>query len=307
MQKESLFKTKLAIIQLECPEFSESDLKILESEHQSGKRNKKRSFWKIDELGERVYQDIKNFSPHQIYYHHLFKLAERDGEIDRDTRLDLPSSTLTGDDYDYWCRMDFWHTYEFIGLLIGRSPNQIAQYVSEAGPTTTELAHQVLSLKVLLDRSYDMRKIDFRSAPQVLLAWAKGKQIDLPELLVASAGKFGLLDFDEDSQQTETQLQDQNVVQMPNTVQTKNAKPQLHTKERDSMSKLIIGMAVRGYSYDPAQKRSPIASEISDDLAACGISMDVDTARKYLKQSSEYLPRDFKPNSETPKPNSRTG
>ena len=306
MQTESLAQTKLEIIRLECPNFSASDLKILETEYASGKPHKKRSFWKIDQAGERAFQTIKNFTPHQIYFYHLFKLAERNDEIDRDKRLGVPSAKLASEDYDYWCRADYWTSSEFIGLLLGLSPNYIAPYTRETGSATTEIDEKVLSLKMLLDRSYDLRKLDYRSSPQTLLAWAKSKQIDLPERLIVAAEKFRLFDYDDEDRSIGKEMQDQNVIQLPNTEQATRIEPPVNKKERDSMLKLIIGMAVRAYVYDPTQSRSSIASEISDDLATCGISMDVDTIRKYLKQSAEYLPREAKPNSTKPKPNSRT-
>ncbi|MEC5291601.1 hypothetical protein VSX64_23035 [Aurantimonas sp. C2-6-R+9] len=58
------------------------------------------------------------------------------------------------------------------------------------------------------------------------------------------------------------------------------------------MLKLVIGMAVKGYSYDPASGRSPTAKEIATDLALIGLPMDEDTVRKYLKESASLLPQD---------------
>ena len=62
------------------------------------------------------------------------------------------------------------------------------------------------------------------------------------------------------------------------------------TRERDTLLKLIIGMARDSYNYDPKLNRSSVPQEISNDLAKHGISMDVDTVRKWLKQAAEFLP-----------------
>ena len=64
----------------------------------------------------------------------------------------------------------------------------------------------------------------------------------------------------------------------------------LHTKERETLLKLVIGMAVGGYGYEPNANRSPTAKEIADDLAIKGISIDPDTVRKWLKEASELWP-----------------
>ncbi len=69
------------------------------------------------------------------------------------------------------------------------------------------------------------------------------------------------------------------------------AKP-LHTRERDSLLKLIIGMAIGGYGFNPQTTRSPTAKDIADDLARAGLSLDQDTVRKYLAEAKELLPGD---------------
>ena len=61
-------------------------------------------------------------------------------------------------------------------------------------------------------------------------------------------------------------------------------------RERDSLLKLIIGMAVAGYVYDPKATRSDKPAEIADDLARAGVPLDVDTVRKWLREAAELLP-----------------
>jgi hypothetical protein len=68
----------------------------------------------------------------------------------------------------------------------------------------------------------------------------------------------------------------------------KSDKP-LGTRERDTMLKIIIGMAVKGYSYDPAASRSTVPKEVADDLNALGVGVTDDTVRKYLKEAAESV------------------
>lgn len=60
----------------------------------------------------------------------------------------------------------------------------------------------------------------------------------------------------------------------------------LNTSERNTLLKLVIGMAVKGYGHDPAASKSTAPKEIADDLAALGISVTDDTVRKYLKKAA---------------------
>lgn len=74
----------------------------------------------------------------------------------------------------------------------------------------------------------------------------------------------------------------------------KTAKPRpkaAYTKEQETLMKLIIGMAVDGYGYNPEASRSPFPKELEGILNQLGISVSDDTVRKWLKESSELLPQ----------------
>lgn len=63
----------------------------------------------------------------------------------------------------------------------------------------------------------------------------------------------------------------------------------LSTAERNTLLKLVIGMAINGYGYVPATSRSTAPKEIADDLAALGMPITDDTVRKYLKLAQETV------------------
>lgn len=68
------------------------------------------------------------------------------------------------------------------------------------------------------------------------------------------------------------------------------------TTERNTLLKLVIGMAVEGYKYDPKASKSTTPKEIADDLAGLGITITDDTVRKYLKEAAQaFLPESAKP------------
>jgi hypothetical protein len=55
------------------------------------------------------------------------------------------------------------------------------------------------------------------------------------------------------------------------------------------MLKAIFGMAVRGYAYNPSDKRSKAVGEIVSDLELEGIPLSDDTIRRYLKEARDLL------------------
>ncbi len=66
----------------------------------------------------------------------------------------------------------------------------------------------------------------------------------------------------------------------------------LGTAERNTLLKLVIGMAIKGYGYDPRAARSPSAGEIVADLQNLGIAITDDTVRKWLKEAAtSVLPK----------------
>jgi hypothetical protein len=63
----------------------------------------------------------------------------------------------------------------------------------------------------------------------------------------------------------------------------------LGTTERNTLLKLVIGMAIKGYGYDPQAKRSDIPKSIENDLVQLGIAITDDTVRKWLNEAANAV------------------
>lgn len=61
------------------------------------------------------------------------------------------------------------------------------------------------------------------------------------------------------------------------------------TKERDTLLKIIIGMAYSGYVYKPNESKSRIVPEIANDINKLGIQLTDDTVRKWLNEASKLV------------------
>lgn len=61
---------------------------------------------------------------------------------------------------------------------------------------------------------------------------------------------------------------------------------QLGTRERETLLRILIGMAVEAYRHDPMAARGSVPAEIAADLAKHGLSVTDDTVRKYLKEAA---------------------
>jgi hypothetical protein len=57
----------------------------------------------------------------------------------------------------------------------------------------------------------------------------------------------------------------------------------------DSLYKIIITMAKKGYAYDPTDQRSPQISEITKDAHELGLDIDAKTVRKHLRKAATLI------------------
>lgn len=64
----------------------------------------------------------------------------------------------------------------------------------------------------------------------------------------------------------------------------------LASRERETLLKLVISMAVGGYGHDVAAKKTDTVSRIMEDVERRGLSISDETVRKYLKEAAELLP-----------------
>lgn len=73
----------------------------------------------------------------------------------------------------------------------------------------------------------------------------------------------------------------------------------LHATERETLLKLVLGMAINAYGYDPAAERNTATGEKAGSIAVAlqglGLTVDPDTIRKTVKRAAERFPTVSKP------------
>jgi len=77
-----------------------------------------------------------------------------------------------------------------------------------------------------------------------------------------------------------------------------NVPKHLSTKEVNSLYRIILGMAIKKYKYDPSQARNSAtgknAGSISADLEQAGLTVDSETISKHLKAAYSATPPESK-------------
>ena len=61
------------------------------------------------------------------------------------------------------------------------------------------------------------------------------------------------------------------------------------TRERETIYKIVITLAIVAYNYDPNALKSDVVQRIAYEAEALHMKIDVDTVRKHLKSSAKQL------------------
>jgi hypothetical protein len=194
-------------------------------------------------------------------------------------------------DFAYWAKMGTWEWHEGAAVLVGINPNLTGD---EAKLRSSVNRQALIKYKGILDlavRAYaDLDR--HGSGPEEWLDWARKINLPIPPELetqverLRSSSQTASID-----RQVRIEQLEPRVAQLKAAlVQARSAADQTPTaRERESMLKLIIGMAVQGYRYDPKAKRNDSVRDIANDLENCGVSLSDDTVRKYLAEGAELV------------------
>lgn len=178
-------------------------------------------------------------------------------------------------DFEKWSKMPYWDLTEATFLICGIDPDLASTVrLDNLALEPTPLTKKINNTQEILKRAYQMGELSTRIEPNHFISWAEKHEIEFPDELKNQVG------LRKKNQQTtpEKSSKEENKI--------------LHTRERETLLKIIIGMAVEQYGYDPAIKRNDATSNIVSDLAVCGITIDADTVRDKLQQAAELLPQD---------------
>lgn len=233
-------------------------------------------------------------------------------------------------DLSYWSKAAYWTLDEAVALTFGKDPRIVNWKTIEAQLGVSPFVVSYRNLRDLAGRAKLMGQLYDPVVPGIYLAWAlrMGAQIDprLVDGVTANGGFVGdwktLFDKEKEAHQVTRALLDQQrqeliswaeeeqartselwksavaerdarIRELENQVSgvAANGERELSTRERTSLLTLVIGMAVKGYSFNPAALKNGAIPEIASDLQELGLSLGEDTIRKYINESKDLLER----------------
>lgn len=200
-------------------------------------------------------------------------------------------------DYQHWARLDRWKNFEVVGLAMGFSPDPSIRPSTRAALVKSAIddafARRLENTTRLVDRYFASARI--RSvAPETCLAWMRDQRLWIPEGMAEAIEEYcrPFVDWKTRCEAAETAARDAalRIDELEAELARGAIGESSSTRERDSLLKLFVGMAVEQYGFDPKAIRSPVAMQIASDVARAGLSITDDTIRKYLREGAELLP-----------------
>jgi hypothetical protein len=155
-------------------------------------------------------------------------------------------------DFDHWSKMPRWTLDEATALSFGKAPEFVNWDKVKVYLGQSFFADGYGKRRSLLLRAQEAADLKDPILPAEFIRWAARTGIVLPPELIGAAAV--------------------------------REKP-LSTRERETLLKIILGMAMKGYGYNPTKGRSDAPQEIANDLDLLGIGVSVDTVRKKLHEA----------------------
>lgn len=89
-------------------------------------------------------------------------------------------------DFEHWAKMPFWTLDESIALLLGKDPKAVTwntMLMCSEQNYASDLARDYTRLRTLLLRALEAKELEESNSPATFLAWAKIKDLKIPEAL----------------------------------------------------------------------------------------------------------------------------
>jgi hypothetical protein len=162
-----------------------------------------------------------------------------------------------------------------------------------------DAATEYIQLQDRIRRAIDAGKLDEKIIPAGYILWAADSGIAVPNELKQAVEAWNEIPnwearYDDLLKQHKSVVGERDVFSRELTEMKSEAdRDTIEPTERRSVCRLIIGMAIGGYAYNPKAGRNTAVREIFDDLQRFGVPRDMDTIRKWLQESAKELPSDW--------------
>lgn len=186
-----------------------------------------------------------------------------------------PKSEASEADFEFWVRMATWTIEEAVSLSFECDPEQVS-WASLETHSDVLFVKRLRQVRKLADRATAAGVLTNPCQPIEFVRWTHQNRIPFSTALAATLTSH----IDESMRRQSEKTREKPSGDMGNEFSA-------NLKSMKSLLKLVGGLAVAIYKYDPSAKKSDVPATIQSDLDLVGVSLDVDTIRKYLRLGVE--------------------
>ncbi len=222
----------------------------------------------------------------------------KSAEIIADLRVNLESSAEQAE-INYWGRISSWTIAEIALLAMNIDPRCVIVEHVRAAPVKSPVRRTYFGWVEIFLRGFEEQSERAKLDPIDVLEFCERMGFDFPKRLGDEVRRVAPLRGASRVVEDVTDAVGGNWSvgegdQPPSKALTLEADviKDVGARERTSMLRLILGMAIAGYKYNPESARSNVISEIESDLQNLDLNLTAETIRKYLREAAELLPGD---------------
>ena len=177
----------------------------------------------------------------------------------------------TDETYMHWLKCEYLTTEEAAALSLGRNPEKTSEILNEQHLGLDVIQSKIKETMRILNRLESVRTGDGLLSQSQFIEWIASSDSEQRDII---------LKFNPESSSLSSKTQG-------------SSRTSAQTNERNTMLRLIIGMAIAKYKYDPAVTHGSAVTKIHNSLIEHGIKISDDTIRKYLREAQELLPENY--------------
>lgn len=178
-------------------------------------------------------------------------------------------------DFDFWSKAAYWTLDEAVALSLGKDPKKVKWDDIKSLIDRSPFIQGYGKRRDLANRAKTAGQIKEPTPPSAFVEWSQENDLSFPQQL---------------AEKVKARMKKTDATVPTPSAPAKPKANELKTREKDTLLKLVIGMAVAGYRYDPKATKNQAVTDITDDLAKLGLSLDADTVRRWLKEAASMLP-----------------
>ncbi len=215
-------------------------------------------------------------------------------------------------DFDGWAQKDFWFLPDAITLSLGADTDFYTWWGVAEFPDLSDFAFHYRRRRELVLRAISSGELWDPVSPIYFVSWAWRVGLAIPSKLSGMFEKnfpdserfyqplaampvrnWGLDETvsEKDKLISELRREVRSLRSVQQTIVAERVRDQneLTTRERNTLLKMIFGIAVTRYRYDSAALRSDAVRRIAGDLDQAGVHIDDDTIRSWIKKAVQLV------------------